>query len=53
MASLANLIGRVMMGVRLPQKPDAALRTWAEIEYGRDSNYVYERLSRGKCPDYR
>lgn len=53
MASLANMIGRVMMGVSFPRKSDAALKTWAEIEYRKDSEYVYDRLSKGKSPDLR
>ena len=46
------MLGHVMMGVRIPRNDsDAALRTWAETEYRRDSKYAYEMLSKGKLPD--
>ena len=51
MARLAQMVGRVMMGVGNKTYSDAALRTWAEIEYSKDKDYAYEMLRMGKLPD--
>ena len=51
MVRLAELIGRVVMGVGNKTYSDAALRTWAEVEYNKDKDYAYEMLKLGKLPD--
>lgn len=54
MTNIASMLGRVMMGVKLPTREnDTALRTWAETEYRKDSSYAYERLKSGSLPDLR
>jgi len=54
MTKLADMLGHVMMGIRFPKKEDnAALRTWAEVEYKKDKQYAYEMLLSGKLPDLR
>lgn len=54
MTKLADMLGHVMMGIKIPKKEnDAALRTWAEVEYKKDKQYAYEMLMSGKMPDLR
>lgn len=54
MVRIADAIGRVMMGIGTkPTGSDAALKTWAETEYRKDSKYAYEMLKSGKLPDLR
>lgn len=51
MIRIATAIGHVMMGiVNKKTYDDAALRTWADIEYGKDRNYAYHMLKQGKTP---
>ena len=51
MISIAEAIGRVMMGViDTKAYDDTALKTWADIEYGKDKNYAYYMLKQGKTP---
>ena len=56
MARFAQMIGHVMMSIGNntyvnKTYSDAALRTWAEIEYNKDKEYAYEMLKAGKLPD--
>ena len=57
MTNLANAIGRVMMtAVRLPRlrnEKEAGLRKFAEIEYKKDSAYVYDCLVHNRPFDIR
>ncbi len=52
MSKIAEALGLVMMGVRIPKGGyDSALRTWAEVEYKKDKHYAYHVLSTGKLPN--
>lgn len=54
MDKLAESLGRVIMGSKLNKEcQDPALRSWAEIEYGRDKNYAIQELQSGRFPDLR
>lgn len=57
MTNLGNLLGRVMMtAVNLPRPQndrEAAFRKFAETEYSRDREYVYDCLKNNRSIDLR